>query len=84
MPRKRDLAGKIDALRGFYRRERRVPGYREMLDLFGYRSKNAVFRLLGTLEEQGYLSRDDAGKMAFTARLTGTMRMLGAVQAGFP
>jgi repressor LexA len=84
MPRKRDLAGKIEQLRFFYRRERRVPGYKEMLDLFGYRSKNAVYRLLGTLEEQGYLNRDAAGKMSFTDKLTGSMRMLGAVQAGFP
>lgn len=84
MPRKRDLAGKIEQLRGFYRRERRVPGYKEMLELFGYRSKNAVYRLLGTLEEQGYLNRDSAGKISFTDKLTGSLRMLGAVQAGFP
>ena len=33
----------------FYRRQRRMPSYREMMALFGYRSKNAVHKLVGRL-----------------------------------
>ena len=84
MPRKLDLADRLAKLRAFYRRERRVPGYAEMLELFGYRSKNAVYRLVVRLEELGYLQRNERGKIAFTRRLTGSIRILGAVAAGFP
>jgi repressor LexA len=84
MPRKLDLEQKIQRLREFYREEGRVPGYEEMLHLFGYRSKNAVYGLLRKLEERGYIRKNQKGKIAFTGQLTGSIRLLGAVQAGFP
>lgn len=83
MPRRTNLQQKVNALRAFFARERRVPGYNEMLDVFGYRSKNAVFGLLGKLEEHGYITKSH-GKIAFTGKLTGATRLLGTVQAGFP
>lgn len=83
MPRTLDIAKKIRSLRDFYARERRAPGYNEMLALFGYRSKNAVFMLLEKLEALGYLRRTH-GKIALTGKITGGIRLLGAVQAGFP
>jgi len=83
MPRKRDLAGKIRCLRAFYAAERRAPGYNEMLKLFTYRSKHAVHALLGELEEKGYLWRSN-GKIALGGKITGSIRLLGSVQAGFP
>jgi repressor LexA len=84
MPRKTNLEDKIDRLRRFFRQENRVPGYAEMLALFEYRSKNAVHGLLKKLEETGYLRKGPGGKIAFTRRLTGSVKLLGAVQAGFP
>lgn len=84
MPRKTNLEDKIDRLRRFFRQENRVPGYAEMLALFEYRSKNAVHGLLKKLEELGYLRKGPGGKIAFTRRLTGSVKLLGAVQAGFP
>ena len=83
MARKTDIAGKVQRLREFYRKERRLPGYNEMLELFDYHSKNAVHHLIGRLDELGYL-RKVGRKIAPTSRLTGSLRMLGAVQAGFP
>lgn len=83
MPRKMDLDEKVRRLRQFFRQERRAPGYQEMLQLFGYRSKNAVFGLLRKLCQAGYLTKT-GGKIGLTARLTGTVRLLGTVQAGFP
>jgi repressor LexA len=79
-----DLERHIRRLRAFYRREKRVPGYDEMLKIFGYRSKNAVYGLLNRLEELGYLRKNHKGKIAFTDQLVGTIKHLGAVQAGFP
>ncbi len=84
MSRKLDLAAKITELRRFFRLERRVPGYQEMLELFEYRSKNAVHGLLKKLEELGYLQKGRGGKISFTRKLTGSIKLLGAVQAGFP
>ena len=83
MARKTDIAGKVQRLREFYRKERRLPGYNEMLELFDYHSKNAVHHLIGQLDELGYLRKTDR-KIAPTSRLTGSLRILGAVQAGFP
>jgi len=49
MPRKTDIREKVTRLRVFLARERRMPGYNEMLALFEYRSKNAVHGLLARL-----------------------------------
>ena len=84
MPRTIQLADKIRQLRQFWRQERRAPTYAEMLDLFGYRSKNAVFGLLAKLEEVGYVVKDANGRIALLPKLTGTVRLLGSVAAGFP
>lgn len=84
MPRDINLPEKIRLLRQFWRLEHRPPSYAEMLDLFGYKSKNAVFGLLRKLEEAGYLTRDAQGRITFQPRLTGTVRILGSIAAGFP
>ena len=84
MPRTIQLADKIRQLRQFWRQERRPPTYAEMLDLFGYRSTNAVFGLLAKLEETGYVVKDANGRIALLPKLTGTVRLLGSVAAGFP
>lgn len=83
MPRTLDVPEKVQRLRAFYARERRLPGYTEMLALFAYRSKNAVFGLLTRLEEEGYLVKR-RGKLAPTGRISGTIRLLGSIRAGFP
>jgi len=83
MPRRTNLQEKLAALRAFFREEHRAPSYAEMLTLFGYRSKNAVHGLVRKLESHGYVQRR-AKKIAFTPKLTGSIRLLGAVQAGFP
>ena len=83
MPRKMDVNEKVRKLRHFYRETNRVPGYAEMLDLFGYRSKNAVHGLIQKLVDFGYLTKE-RGKIAFTEKITGGIKLLGAVQAGFP
>ena len=83
MPRKTDICEKVGKLRGFIAREKRLPGYKEMLHLFGYSSKNAVHGLLLKLEQHGYISKKRR-KISPTGKLTGAVRLLGSVQAGFP
>jgi SOS regulatory protein LexA len=84
MPRDIRLADKIRSLRQFWRQDRRAPTYAEMLDLFGYKSKNAVFGLLRKLEAAGYVAKDENGRIALLPKLTGTVRILGSIAAGFP
>lgn len=83
MPRKIDIQGKVAQLRAFYQRENRMPGYQEMLQLFDYRSKNAIHGLLRKLDALGYI-RKSGRKVASTGKLTGGIRLLGTVKAGFP
>lgn len=84
MPKTLNLDARVQALRRFYRTEERVPSYAEMLGIFGYRSKNAVHRLLNHLEKAGYVRKNPSGKLSLTRRLTGAIKILGLVQAGFP
>lgn len=83
MPRVMDVRGHVGKLRDFLRREGRLPGYCEMLQLFGYRSKNAVYGALKRLEEHGFVEKR-RGRLRATPLLAGSVRRLGAVQAGFP
>jgi repressor LexA len=84
MPRQIDLNDKINRLRRFIRQANRLPTYREMLPLLGYRSKNAVHGLTRHLLELGYLQQDADKRLAPTGRLLNSIKLLGAVQAGFP
>ena len=83
MPRKLILEDKILKLRAFWRSEHRPPSYNEMLGLFGYKSKNSVFGLVRHLEERGYLVKE-GGKLSFLPKMTGGVRNLGTIAAGFP
>ena len=64
MPRSLDLDEKAQSLREFHVEYGRMPSYSEMQELFGYRSKNAVYYLAARLEEAGFLRRGPAGPPA--------------------
>lgn len=83
MPKPMNLQDKILALRMFHRREGRMPTYTEMMEMFGYRSRNSVHWLMHKLEELGYVRRTGRQR-ALTDRTTGSIRVLGSVAAGFP
>ncbi|MFH0799580.1 MAG: transcriptional repressor LexA [Pseudomonadota bacterium] len=74
---------KIDVLRRFWRRSRRLPTYSEMCRIFGYSSKNAAFRLAKRLIDEGYVEKDEAGRLIPRGEKLG-VPLLGYVQAGFP
>lgn len=73
----------IDTLRSYYSEHNRLPSYRELADLCGFASTNAAYKLADRLEENGYIRRDEKGKLIPTRKLT-DLKMLGAVTAGFP
>jgi len=83
MPKRESIEEKARHLRDFFNTRHRMPGYSEMLDLFGYRSKNAVHYLLRKLEAEGYVNLHE-GRTAATPKLIGGLRILGSIQAGFP
>jgi repressor LexA len=60
-----------------------MPSYSEMQDIFGFRSKNAVFKRVLALVKGGFLTKDGRGRLAPGA-LLGPVRILGTVAAGFP
>ena len=60
-----------------------MPSYTEMMALFGYKSKNAVFRLVSKLIDAGIVAKDRMGKLIPTNTFT-DIPLLGSVKAGFP
>ena len=64
-----------------------MPTYSEMLLLFDFKSKNAVFRVVEKLIEAGLVAKDHLGRLIPTKTFTediGNVPMLGFVTAGFP
>ncbi len=72
-----------DKLLSFYGREKRMPTYSEMMNIFGFKSKNAVSRLVEKFIEAGYITKDPIGRILPTSTLT-EVPILGLVKAGFP
>jgi repressor LexA len=74
-------------LETFYGNNKRMPTYSEMLKLFGFKSKNAVFRVVEKLIEAGLVAKDHLGRLIPSENFTensGSVPMLGFVTAGFP
>lgn len=77
-----------EKLAAFYARSKRMPSYAELMTLLGYRSKNAVRYFLDKLIEEGFIDRDERGRLlpgrllALSGR--GGTKLLGLVEAGFP
>jgi repressor LexA len=68
---------------GFYKRHRRMPSYKEVMELVGYKSKNAAYKLVQKLIDEGIIDRDATGHLVPT-KLFGEVPMLGLVEAGIP
>ena len=67
----------------FYSRRKRMPSYAEIMETTGLRSKNAVFKLVNKLIDEGIVSKDDRGRLV-PQRLYEGVPLLGLVEAGFP
>lgn len=60
-----------------------MPVYTEVMKLVGFKSKNAVSKLIHKLIDEGVLDKDSSGHL-IPNKLIGEVPMLGLVEAGFP
>jgi repressor LexA len=67
----------------FFRENRRMPGYKEIMDLLGFKSKNSVHKLINWLVEEGIVSKDSQGRIT-PNKMLGEIPLLGLVEAGIP
>lgn len=67
----------------FYKNKKRMPSYAEIMDLLGFKSKNAVYKLINKLVADGVVSKDSQGRLT-PNKLTGEVSLLGLVEAGIP
>jgi SOS regulatory protein LexA len=73
----------IQKIQAFYRHNRRLPTYREICEVCGFKSTNQSSRLITRLVKEGVLEKDSKGHIA-PKHLFRAFRPQGAVQAGFP
>ena len=83
MEEKRTTQSVQKALTAFFRTNRRMPSYAEMIALLGVRSKSVVHFWIEKLIAAGLLTKDEKGHLSLTKRPF-AVPVLGSVQAGFP
>jgi repressor LexA len=67
----------------FHKENKRMPTYTEMAKLFGFKSKNAVSKVVDKLIDAGYVAKDHLGRLVPNDSF-GEVPLLGSVTAGFP
>lgn len=72
-----------DKILGFYQKSKRMPSYAEIMALVGFKSKNAVYKLVNKLIDEGVVRKDSSGRL-IPNKLIGEVPVLGLVEAGFP
>jgi len=58
-----------------------MPGYKEIMALTGFRSKNAVFKLIEKMVAERLIEKDAGGRISLVRP---RVPLLGVVEAGFP
>lgn len=67
----------------FYHRNKRMPSYQEIMDLVGFKSKNAAYKLVEKLVDAGIVNKDSKGRLIPNSSLD-EIPVLGLVEAGIP
>jgi repressor LexA len=78
-----DFQNQKEKIQSFYKKNKRLPGYTEIMSLVGFKSKNAVYKLINKLVEEGIVEKDSRGKLT-PSKMFGEIPLLGLVEAGFP
>jgi SOS regulatory protein LexA len=78
-----EASQRVQAIVEFYHRHNRMPSFRELQQLCGFKSSRAAAKLAARLIELGFLAKDTTGKLLPT-RYFREIRVLGVVAAGFP
>lgn len=71
-----------EKIHAFYRKQGRMPSYREIMTFTGLASTGSVAKLVARLIENKSLRKDTTGRLLPGKRAE--MRLLGTVAAGFP
>lgn len=74
---------KLSRIRAFYKQNKIMPTYDELCLIFGFKSKNAAFKLVKKLEDDGFVQKMDKGRLKPGPNLLG-LPMFNSVQAGLP
>ena len=74
---------KISRIRAYYRQNKIMPTYDEICLLFGFKSKNAAFKLVNKLVDDNFIEKMDKGRLKPGLNLLG-LPMFNSVQAGMP
>jgi len=77
------LRSRVQDIGAFYRERGRMPSFSEIGEIVGFRSKNAVSKLVGRLEKLGVVGKDEKGRL-IPGSLALSVKVLGTVEAGFP
>jgi len=83
MKEKRTVQTVQKSIAAFFRENRHMPSFAEMMGLFGVRSKSVVNFWIDKLIEADILEKDDKGHLKFKKNLF-AIPLVGSVQAGFP
>lgn len=67
----------------FYRQNKRMPSYSELMKLLNYKSKNSVFKLVNKLKKDDFINQDEKGRL-IPKNLFLNLKLLGQIKAGFP
>ena len=77
------LKEKVNRIRVFYRQNKIMPTYDEICMIFGFKSKNAAFKLVNKLVDEHFVEKMDKGRLKPGIHLLG-LPMFNSVQAGMP
>jgi SOS regulatory protein LexA len=77
------LKERIEIIRRFYFENKRMPSYSEIAGLFGWKSKNAVYRFIKKIQSLGIVGKDAKGRL-IPEKIEIAVKVLGVVEAGFP
>jgi len=74
---------KIGRIRKYYAENKIMPTYDEICMLFGFKSKNAAFKLVNKFVDHGFVEKMDKGRLKPGANLLG-LPLFSSVSAGPP
>ncbi|MBF0505558.1 MAG: repressor LexA [Nitrospirae bacterium] len=77
------MRSRVKDIAVFLDKNGRMPSFSEIGVMVGLHSKNAVFKLVNTLEQRGVIKRDRKGRL-IPGSIGAPVRVLGTVEAGFP
>jgi len=76
------FTNRLETIKKFFRKYRRLPSYSEMLKLFNLASKKAIFDIVQKFIEEGLVKKIN-NKLAPTSKFF-SLPLLGVIKAGFP